>query len=78
VALDIADAFRGAGAQVIIARTLKHAIEEATTADLTAAVIDHAMHDGVTTSDVCAALTTRRAGLLCRCLVRSASMALAA
>ncbi len=59
VALDIADAFRGAGAQLIIARTLRHAIEEATTADLTAAVIDHAMHDGVTTSDVCAALKER-------------------
>jgi DNA-binding response OmpR family regulator len=59
VAIDIADSFRSVGAQVIIARTLEHAIREATAADLTAAVIDHAMHDGVTTSDVCAALKER-------------------
>jgi DNA-binding response OmpR family regulator len=59
VALDIADAFKNAGAQVLIARTLKDAIREAGTANLTAAVIDHAMHDGATTSDVCALLKER-------------------
>ena len=32
---------------------------EASTANITAAVIDHAMHDGMTTSDVCAALKER-------------------
>src|SRR6478672_7940031 len=59
VALAIADAFKSAGAQVLIARTLEHAIREAGTANLTAAVIDHAMHDGATTSDVCALLKER-------------------
>ena len=43
----------------MIARTLEHAIREAGTANLTAAVIDHAMHDGATTSDVCALLKER-------------------
>ena len=60
VALDIADALKSAGADVVIARTLKDAVYEAMASTLTAAVIDHAMHDGVTTSDVCAAL--RRTG----------------
>ena len=59
VALDIADAFKGAGAQVIISRTLQDALHQAATANLTAAVIDHALHDGVTTSDVCAQLKER-------------------
>lgn len=56
VALDIGDCFKGAGATVIITRTLKEALEKAETPGLTAAVIDHALHDGVTTSDVCAKL----------------------
>jgi DNA-binding response OmpR family regulator len=59
VALDIADALKSAGADVVIARTLKDAVYEAMASTLTAAVIDHAMHDGVTTSDVCAALKER-------------------
>ena len=59
VALDIADAFKGAGAQVIISRTLEDALHQAATANLSAAVIDHALHDGVTTSDVCAQLKER-------------------
>ena len=59
VALDIADAFKGAGAQVIVSRTLQDALRQAATANLTAAVIDHALHDGVTTSDVCAQLKER-------------------
>jgi DNA-binding response OmpR family regulator len=59
VALDIADAFKNAGAHVLIARTLELAIREAGAADVDAAVIDHAMHDGATTSDVCAALKER-------------------
>jgi DNA-binding response OmpR family regulator len=59
VALDIADALKSAGADVVIARTLKDAVYEAMASTLTAAVVDHAMHDGVTTSDVCAALKER-------------------
>ena len=59
VALDIADALKSAGADVVIARTLKDAVYEAMASTLTAAVIDHAMHDGVTTSDVCTALKER-------------------
>jgi DNA-binding response OmpR family regulator len=59
VALDIADAFKSAGADVIIARTLEDAMQQAETWNFTAAVIDHALHDGVTTSDVCAKLKER-------------------
>jgi DNA-binding response OmpR family regulator len=59
VALDIADAFKAAGAQVIISRILQDALHQAATANLSAAVIDHALHDGVTTSDVCAQLKDR-------------------
>lgn len=59
VALDIADVFKSAGAEVIIARTLGDAMHQAETQDLTAAVIDHALHDGRTTSDVCAKLKER-------------------
>jgi len=59
VGLDIADAFKGAGAEVIIARTLRDAMHQAETLDLTAAVIDHVLQDGKRTSDVCAKLKER-------------------
>ena len=59
VALDIADVFKTAGAKVIIARTLQDAMHQAETGNLTAAVIDHALHDGSTTSEVCAKLKER-------------------
>jgi DNA-binding response OmpR family regulator len=59
IALDIADNFRAAGAEVAIARTLADAIAQADLPRLTAAVIDHALHDGMTTSDVCAKLKER-------------------
>ena len=59
VAMDIADAMKKAGAQVIIARTLEAAMGQAGSAQLTAAVIDHSLHDGLTTSDVCAKLKER-------------------
>jgi DNA-binding response OmpR family regulator len=59
VAMDIADVMTKAGAQVIIARTLETAMEQAAAAPLSAAVIDHALHDGLTTSDVCAKLKDR-------------------
>jgi DNA-binding response OmpR family regulator len=59
VALDIADVFKTTGAKVIIARTLQDAMHQAETGNLTAAVIDHALHDGSTTSEVCAKLKER-------------------
>jgi DNA-binding response OmpR family regulator len=59
IALDIANAFGNAGAEVVIARTLDDAMKKAELPNLTAAVIDHALHDGGTTSDVCAKLNER-------------------
>jgi ActR/RegA family two-component response regulator len=59
IGMDIAAAFREAGAQVLLARTLKQALAHAQNDPLTGAVIDHSLHDGVTTSDVCAALEKR-------------------
>jgi DNA-binding response OmpR family regulator len=59
IALDIAQSFKNAGAEVVISRTLEDAIEKAELPNLTAAVIDHALHDGLTTSDVCAKLKER-------------------
>ena len=59
IAIDIVDGFKKAGASVIIARTLANAMVQAETPGLTAAVIDHALHDGITTSDVCAKLKER-------------------
>jgi DNA-binding response OmpR family regulator len=58
VAMDVANSFRSAGAQVVIARTLVDALEKAELAGLTAAVIDHALRDGLT-SEVCAKLKSR-------------------
>jgi DNA-binding response OmpR family regulator len=59
IGMDIAAAFREAGAEVLLARTLKQALAHAEHDPLTCAVIDHSLHDGVTTSDVCAALEKR-------------------
>ena len=59
IALDIAQSFKHAGAKVVISRTLEDAIVKAELPNLTAAVIDHALHDGLTTSDVCAKLKER-------------------
>src|SRR5689334_6680938 len=59
IALDIAQSFENAGAEVVISRTLEDALEKAELPNLTAAVIDHALHDGLTTSDVCAKLKDR-------------------
>jgi DNA-binding response OmpR family regulator len=59
IALDIADNFKAAGAEVVIARTLADAMAQADLPPLSAAVIDHALHDGITTSDVCAKLKER-------------------
>src|SRR5689334_16623772 len=59
IGMDIAAAFREAGAQVLLARTLKQALAHAENDPLSGAVIDHSLHDRVTTSDVCAALEKR-------------------
>ena len=59
IALDIAQSFKNTGAEVVISRTLEDAIVKAELPNLTAAVIDHALHDGLTTSDVCAKLKER-------------------
>jgi DNA-binding response OmpR family regulator len=59
VALDIADGFKAAGAEVIMARSLAVAMAQADLPRLTAAVIDHSLHNGTTTSDVCAKLKER-------------------
>jgi DNA-binding response OmpR family regulator len=59
IALDIAQGFRAAGAEVAISRTLEDAMKQADLPNLTAAVIDHALRDGLTTSDVCAKLKKR-------------------
>jgi DNA-binding response OmpR family regulator len=60
VALDIADALKGAGAEVVVSRTVGDALSQAETQSLTAAVIDHVLYDGFTTSDVCAKLKERK------------------
>ena len=59
IALHIADSFKKAGASVIIARTLEDATIKSECPGLAAAVIDHALHGGRTTSDVCARLKER-------------------
>jgi DNA-binding response OmpR family regulator len=59
IALDLAETFKNAGARVVISGTLDDAMEKAELEGLTAAIIDHALHDGLTTSDVCAKLKER-------------------
>jgi DNA-binding response OmpR family regulator len=46
VALDIADSFKRAGAEVMTTNSLKRALMIADRADLSAAVVDHALIDG--------------------------------
>jgi DNA-binding response OmpR family regulator len=46
VALDIADSFKRAGAEVMTTNSLKRALIIADRADLSAAVVDHALIDG--------------------------------
>ena len=59
IAMDIANGLIQAGAQVEFSRTLREATEKAELPNLTAAIIDHTLQDGVTTSDVCAKLKER-------------------
>ena len=58
VALDVADCLQAAGAQVRMARTLTEALREAASSNLSAAVLDHGLHDG-DTSEVCELLKER-------------------
>lgn len=60
IALHISQSFKKAGARVIIARTLEDAMAHSEHPALSAAVIDHALRDGLTTSDVCARLKERK------------------
>jgi DNA-binding response OmpR family regulator len=55
IGLGIADALKGARAEVIVSRTVADALQ-AETQGLTAAVVDHVLYDGITTSVVCAKL----------------------
>lgn len=64
IALDIAQSLKDAGAEVIISRTLDDAMKQAELPNLDAAVIDHALHDGLTTSDVCAKLKERNVAFI--------------
>jgi DNA-binding response OmpR family regulator len=58
VALDVADCLRDAGAQTLMARTVRDALGKAVSADFTAAVLDHGLSDG-DTSEVCETLKGR-------------------
>jgi DNA-binding response OmpR family regulator len=58
VALDVADCLRDAGAETLMARTVRDAIRKAVSAEFTAAVLDHGLSDG-DTSEVCETLTGR-------------------
>jgi DNA-binding response OmpR family regulator len=59
IALHIGETLKKAGASVVMARTLEDAMDKCEFPGLTAAVIDHALHGGLTTSDVCARLKER-------------------
>jgi DNA-binding response OmpR family regulator len=52
IALDIADALKGAGAEVVVSRTVGDALSQAETQSFTAAAIDLVLYDGITASDV--------------------------
>src|SRR5262245_10171809 len=58
IALDIVEMLKGAGANVLEARTLRDALAMASEQDLSAAVLDHGLSEGVT-SEVCEKLKQR-------------------
>ena len=58
IAIDIQDAFQDAGATAIIARTLTAALVEVEGANLSAAIVDHALGDG-DSSELCERLSER-------------------
>jgi DNA-binding response OmpR family regulator len=59
IALDIAEAFKDAGAAIVIASTLHHALMLVEHDDLSAAVLDHSLHDG-DSSPLCQRLNERK------------------
>ena len=59
VALDVSRNLEDAGAQVLMARTLADALRKAEEPNLSAAVLDHGLSDG-DTSSVCEVLKRRR------------------
>ena len=60
IAINIADTLEAAGAKVHVSSTLNDALQKAEMTGLTAAIIvDHALQDGITTSNVCSKLKER-------------------
>ena len=58
IALDIAQAFEDAGAEIVVTSTLHHALVLVEHDGLSAAVLDHALHDG-DSSPLCQRLDQR-------------------
>jgi len=59
IALDIAEAFKDAGAAIVVTSTVHHALLLVEHDDLSAAVLDHALHDG-DSSPLCQRLNERK------------------
>ena len=59
IALDIAEAFKDAGAAIVVTSTVHHALLLVEHDDLSAAVLDHALHDG-DSSPLCRRLNERK------------------
>lgn len=59
IALDIAQAFEDAGAEIVVTSTLHHALVLVEHDGLSGAVLDHALHDG-DSSPLCQRLDQRR------------------
>jgi DNA-binding response OmpR family regulator len=59
IALDIAEAFEAAGAAIVVTSTVHHALELVEHDGLSAAVLDHALHDG-DSSPLCQRLNERK------------------
>jgi DNA-binding NtrC family response regulator len=59
IALDIAQAFEDAGAEIVVTPTLHHALVLVEHDGLSAAVLDHALHDGGS-SPLCQRLNERK------------------
>jgi DNA-binding response OmpR family regulator len=58
IAIDIANAFTGAGARVVTARSLREALVAADDGALSAAILDHVLQDG-DSSELCNRLKER-------------------
>jgi DNA-binding response OmpR family regulator len=59
IAMDIAEAFKDAGATTVVTSTVHHALVLVEHDDLSAAVLDHALHDG-DSSPLCQRLNQRK------------------